>query len=147
MFSISRFLPLFFFFFFKPQLLTILPWTVHGCTVHGSHKLHFLTTFLLKMDPKELFIHLKIILLQCFQFSAKISCIQTDHKFKFDVFFKSKDFILCNKNIFGFLSSKTTFSIYYKIDLVFWQIQIIFFNNKKNRYDFFKKKQKKRLHS
>ena len=137
MFSISRFLPLFFFFFFKPQLLTILRWTVNGCTVHGSHKLHFLTTFLLKIDPKELFIHLKIILLQCFQFSAKISCIQTDHKFKFDVFFKSKDFILRNKNIFGFLSSKTTFSIYYKIDLVFWQIQIIFFNNKKNRYDFF----------
>ena len=28
---------LFFFFFFKPQLLTILPWIVHECTVHGSH--------------------------------------------------------------------------------------------------------------
>ena len=32
------------------------------------------------MGPTSLFTHLKIILLQCFQFSVKISCIQTDPK-------------------------------------------------------------------
>ena len=34
------------------------------------------------MGPKGLFTHLKIILLQSFQFSvfSKISCIRTDHK-------------------------------------------------------------------
>ena len=51
-------------------------------TVHGSHKLYFLSTFSLKMGPTALFTHLKIILLQCFQFqfsvSAKISSIQSD---------------------------------------------------------------------
>ena len=69
-----------FFFFFKLQLLTILPWIVHRCTVHGSHKFHFSTIFSLKNDPTVLFTHLKIILLQCFQFSvfSKISCILTD---------------------------------------------------------------------
>ena len=37
----------------------------------------------LKMGPTTLFAHLKIILLQCFQFSifSKISCIQTDPKY------------------------------------------------------------------
>ena len=48
-----------------------------------SHKLSFLATFLLKMDPIILFTHLKIISLQCFQFqfsvSVKISSIQTHH--------------------------------------------------------------------
>ena len=39
-------------------------------TVHGSHKLHFLETFSLKMGSTVLFTHLKIILLQCFQFSV-----------------------------------------------------------------------------
>ena len=47
-----------------------------------SHKYHFSTTFLLKMCPTILFTHLKIILLQCFQFqfsiSATISSIQTN---------------------------------------------------------------------
>ena len=47
-----------------------------------THKLHFLSTFSLKMGPTVLFTHLKIILLQCFQFSvlsfSKISSIQTD---------------------------------------------------------------------
>ena len=60
----------FFFFFFKLQLLTILSWIVHRCTVYGSHKLHFSATFSLKNDPIVLFTHLKIILLQCFQFSV-----------------------------------------------------------------------------
>ena len=34
------------------------------------------------MDPTTLFTQLKIILLLCFQFSAKINCIQTDPKIK-----------------------------------------------------------------
>ena len=45
------------------------------------HKFHFLSIFSLKMGPTSLFTHLKIILLQCFQFSvfsfSKISSIQT----------------------------------------------------------------------
>ena len=54
---------------------------MHLYTVHRSHKLHFSATFSLKMGPTVLFTHLKIILLQCFQFSvfsfSKISSIQT----------------------------------------------------------------------
>ena len=49
---------------------------------HRTHKLYFSTTFSLKMRPLVLFTHLKIILLQCFQFLvfnfSKISSIQTD---------------------------------------------------------------------
>ena len=47
-------------------------WTVHPCTVYGSHKLHFLSTFLLKMSPTALFTPLKIISLQCFQFQFSV---------------------------------------------------------------------------
>ena len=47
-----------------------------------THKFHFLSIFSLKMGLTTLFTHLKIILLQCFQFSvfsfSKISSIQTD---------------------------------------------------------------------
>ena len=52
------------------------------CTIHETYKLHFSVTFSLKMGPMVLFTHLKIILLQCFQFlvSVKISCIQMDPK-------------------------------------------------------------------
>ena len=39
------------------------------CTIHKTFKPHFLATFSLKMGPTILFTHLKIILLQCFQFS------------------------------------------------------------------------------
>ena len=39
-------------------------------TVHGTHS-HFIQKKILKMGPTVLFTHLKIILLQCFQFSAK----------------------------------------------------------------------------
>ena len=49
-------------------------WTMHNNgSVHCSrdHKPHFLVTFSLKMGFTTLFTHLKIILLQCFQFSAK----------------------------------------------------------------------------
>ena len=49
---------------------------------HGTHKSHLSTTFSLKMNLTVLFTHLKIILLQCFQFSvfnfSKISSIQID---------------------------------------------------------------------
>ena len=52
-------------------------------TVQGTHKPLFSTTFLLKMGLTALFTHLKIILLQCFQFSVfnKINCIQTNPNF------------------------------------------------------------------
>ena len=58
--------------------------TMNSAFVHclQTHKFHFLTTFSLKMSLTILFTHLKIILLQCFQFSifSKISDIQTNRK-------------------------------------------------------------------
>ena len=75
-----------FFFLVSHNIWLSLLWIVHPCTVQGSHKLHFSATFSLKMGPTVLFIHLKIISLQCFQFqfsvSAKINSIQTDPKSK-----------------------------------------------------------------
>ena len=57
------------------------------CTVYGPTNFTFQQLFLLKMGPTILFTHLKIILLQCFQFSVfnfnKISSIQTDPIFAF----------------------------------------------------------------
>ena len=63
---------------FQPLLsVSWVPWIVHG-----THKLHFSEIFSLKIGPTVLFTHLKIILLQYFQFSvfsfSKISSIQTD---------------------------------------------------------------------
>ena len=40
------------------------------CTIHETHN-HFIQKKKLKMSPTILFTHLKIILLQYFQFSAK----------------------------------------------------------------------------
>ena len=47
---------------------------------------------ILKMDPTTLFTHLKIILLQCFQFlvSVTISSIQTDPKYAKETGMNSK---------------------------------------------------------
>ena len=76
----------FHFFFFPAAKLDFS--TVNSASVHYSrtHKYYFLTTFSLKMGPTALFTHLKIILLQCFQFSvfsfSKISYIQTDPRFE-----------------------------------------------------------------
>ena len=72
----------FFFFFIQPQHLTKS--SMNSASVHCSwtHKFHFSVTFSLKMGPTTLFTHLKIILLQYFQFqfsvSTTISSIQTD---------------------------------------------------------------------
>ena len=59
--------------------------TIHELFMHCSHIIygthnHFIHKKILKMDPTELFTHLKIILLQCFQFLvfSKINCIQMD---------------------------------------------------------------------
>ena len=75
-----------FLFFFRRNCWPGLLRTVHLCTIYGSHKLHFSTTFSLKMGSTVLFIYLKIILLYYFQFSvfsfSKISFIQTDPKTK-----------------------------------------------------------------
>ena len=74
----------FFFFYFQPQWLTRS--SVNSAQVYCSrtHKLHFLSTFSLKIGSTVLFTHLKIILLQYFQFLifnfSKISSIQTDPK-------------------------------------------------------------------
>ena len=81
---VLRFLRFSFFFFFLAALVDFL--SVNSVFVHCSwtHKLHFSATFSLKMGPTILFTHLKIILLQCFQFSvfsfSKINSIQTHPK-------------------------------------------------------------------
>ena len=101
--SFLRFLFFFFFFFFFtpfPQQAALFmygTWTVaatfdrssvNSASVHYSrtHKFHFLSNFSLKMGLTVLFTHLKIILLQYFQFSvfsfSKISSIQTDPWYK-----------------------------------------------------------------
>ena len=54
-------------FFFQA---VIVDYSHEQCIIHGTHKLHFSVTFSLKMGPTILFTHLKIILLQYFQFSA-----------------------------------------------------------------------------
>ena len=62
-----------FFFFFSSHDCWLFPVnSAHQrilCTVHETHKLHFSATFSLKMGLMILFTHLKIILLQYFQFS------------------------------------------------------------------------------
>ena len=69
-------------FLVQPSLVDFS--TLNSVFVHCSqtHKFRFLVTFSLKMGLTILFIHLKIILLQCFQFqfsvSTKISSIQMD---------------------------------------------------------------------
>ena len=50
-------------YFFVPLSLQWVPYTVYG-----THKYHFSTIFSLKIGLTILFTHLKIILLQCFQF-------------------------------------------------------------------------------
>ena len=93
--SVSTFFPFFFFQRFPPHkrlLFMYCSWSVaatfdqfyvNSASMHCSrtHKFHFLSIFLLKMGPTVLLTHLKIILLQCFQFSvfsfSKISSIQT----------------------------------------------------------------------
>ena len=89
-------MPFFFFFFhaFSPTSGTVYVWYMNSnhnfwpsfmnsISVHclRTHKFHFLSNFLLKMGLIVLFTHLKIILLQYFQFSifsfSKISSIQT----------------------------------------------------------------------
>ena len=75
---------LFFFFFFLIQPQHLTKFSMNSAFVHCSwtHKFHFSATFSLKMGSATLFTHLKIILLQCFQFqfsvSATISSIQMD---------------------------------------------------------------------
>ena len=71
-FVVSRF-ALFssFFFLIQPQHLTKS--SVKSAFVHCSwtHKFHFSVTFSLKIGLTILFTHLKIILLQCFQFQQQ----------------------------------------------------------------------------
>ena len=70
------------YFFIQSQHLTKS--SMNSAFLHclWTHKFHFSVICSLKMDPTTLFTHLKIILLQCFQFqfsvSATINSIQTD---------------------------------------------------------------------
>ena len=58
--------PVSFFFFLRNTVA--VQWV--PCAVHETHKPLFSIKFLLKMDSMTLFTHLKIILLQYFQFST-----------------------------------------------------------------------------
>ena len=75
----------FFFFNFQPHYLTKS--TVNSIFVHclRTHKFHFSVTFSLKIGLTILFTHLKIILLQYFQFqfsiSVKINSIQATQSY------------------------------------------------------------------
>ena len=75
----SAFPQIFFSFLFSRNGWPVLLWTVHLYIIYEPHKLHFLSIFSLKMGLTLLFTHLKIILLQYFQFSvfnfSKISSI------------------------------------------------------------------------
>ena len=85
-FWISCFPFLFPFFFFLACMNSNFTVHAHGftvheirCTVHRTYN-NFMKKKILKMGTTALFTHLKIILLQCFQFSvfSKISCIRMD---------------------------------------------------------------------
>ena len=69
--SVSSVYVFFFFSFLKHVSLALgtVQWV--PCTVHETHKPLFSTKNSLKMGLMALFTHLKIILLQCFQFSTK----------------------------------------------------------------------------
>ena len=75
----------FFFFFFFPRVFFFLrqlsQFTYCNSTVYDTHN-HFIPKKIFKMDLTILFTHLKIILLQYFQFSisTKISYIQINPK-------------------------------------------------------------------
>ena len=77
------------FFFLVTVLVDFL--SVNSVSVHclRTHKFHFSATFSLKMGPTVLFTHLKINLLQYFQFSVfsfnKINSIQTMLKLLFEI--------------------------------------------------------------
>ena len=96
-----RFLFFFFsFFFFDAWGLHYLGDIIYTLFMHCSRNpqllyLKYIYIYILKMDPSVLFIHLKIILLQYFQFSifSKISGIQTNPKWLF--IFVSFEFQLC----------------------------------------------------
>ena len=51
-------------------------------TVPGTHKSHFSVIFSLKINFTVLFTHLKIILLQCFQFSVSAKYVLSKRKHK-----------------------------------------------------------------
>ena len=76
-----------FFFFFSTRMNSNNTILAHGftvqetkCTVHKTYNHFILKKKKLKIGPTALFTHLKIILLQCFQFSvfSKISYIRMD---------------------------------------------------------------------
>ena len=76
-------------------------WSAHQwvpLTVYEPHKHHFSTTFLLKMSPTTLFTHLKIILLQCFQFS-----ISTTFSFSNNKLYSNGPLVVSNHIIFSSL--------------------------------------------
>ena len=57
-----------FFFFFGKDRVAIMNFQWVPCIVHGTHKPLNSANFSLKIGLTTLFTHLKIILLQCFQF-------------------------------------------------------------------------------
>ena len=84
LYCVLRFHFFFSFFFFNSWFCWLFSVNNAPVLCSQTHKFLFWVTFSLKMGPTVLFTHLKIILLQCFQFSvfnfSKISFIQTDLK-------------------------------------------------------------------
>ena len=64
-------LAFFFFFFLGRSAFQVWQWV--PCTIHKTHKSLFSTKLSLKINHTALFTHLKIILLQYFQFSVKLA--------------------------------------------------------------------------
>ena len=91
----SAFPQFFFFFLFSAAMVDLFFCEQCTCALFTDPQTPFLSPFSLKMGPTVLFTHLKIILLQCFQFSvfsfSKISSIQTYPTFLSFIFHPPKD--------------------------------------------------------
>ena len=117
-----------FFFFFLKNMNSNSTIHAHGftvqetkCTVHRTYNHFILKKNILKMGPTTLFTHLKIILLQCFQFSvfSKISCIRTN-----PTYFEN----LTIDNIFFIFLAHVSFCDN-RILFTIWCINLLFIHN------------------
>ena len=103
------------FFFIQSQHLTKS--SMNSAFLHclWTHKFHFSVICSLKMDPTILFTHLKIILLQCFQFQfsvlATINSIQTNPMCAFSSSLKNQFILLFSLFLLIFMGPTIFFNI------------------------------------
>ena len=124
----------FFFFFFEKRILAkFMLFQQVSCTVHGTYKPLFSAKLSLKMGHTTLFTHLKIILLQCFQFLA-ISGIQTHPQYTFGSKLKCRLILLFCLFLLLFMSPTAFFGIihefYCTISTNFYLYLLYFQQNK-----------------